>query len=184
MSGLGERCMFCSGSECSQVEHYRPKTVFPLEAMTWENFLWVCGICNQKKGHRFPPHTEPGEILINPIAEDVWAFFFIDEFGNLTQRWRQDLNRVDPRADTTVTIVGLDREALQQSRQARLVDLKQRISDSLILFARGELTVHDLRQRVDEWVAQPFQPDVADYFLRGPGNVEAPFAQLIAAMNP
>ena len=44
MSGIGQRCMFCSGSEAAQIEHFRPKALFPLEAMKWENFLWACGI--------------------------------------------------------------------------------------------------------------------------------------------
>src|SRR5258707_3521929 len=54
MTGPGERCMFCSGSESSQVEHFRPKAIYPLEAMAWENFFWICGICNQSKGDQFP----------------------------------------------------------------------------------------------------------------------------------
>lgn len=183
MSGLGERCMLCSGSECSQVEHFRPKAVFPLEAMDWENFLWVCGICNQNKGDRFPPDTEPGERIINPVTENVWEFFFIDEFGNLTPRWRLDLENIDPRADITIRVIGLDRDALQQTRQARLHDLREKAQDALRLLANGELTVDDLRQRLNDWRSQPFQPDVADYFLHGPGSTEAPFSELLARAN-
>jgi len=42
LAGPGERCMFCSGSEASDVEHFRPKAIFPEVAMTWENTLWSC----------------------------------------------------------------------------------------------------------------------------------------------
>jgi hypothetical protein len=178
MTGPGERCMFCSGSECSQVEHFRPKAVFPLQAMEWANLLWVCGICNQIKGDRFPPQTEPGEQIINPVTENVWEFFFVDEFGNLTEQWCPDLGCPNPRARNTVRILGLDRDALQQTRQSRLEDLKQKIQDALTLLARGEIDIAALRQRVDAWVLQPFQPDVADYFLRGPGRAEEPFSVL------
>jgi uncharacterized protein (TIGR02646 family) len=178
MSGPGERCMFCSGSECSQVEHFRPKAVFPLQAMEWENLLWVCGICNQIKGDRFPPDTEAGEQIINPMTENVWEFFFVDEFGNLTERWSPELGRPHPRAHATVRILGLDRDALQQTRQFRLEDLKQKTQDALTLLRRGEIDIDLLRQRVDAWMLQPFQPDVADYFLRGPGRAEEPFSKL------
>ena len=43
MSGLGWRCMYCSGSEGHQVEHWRPKSRFSLDTFTWVNLLWVCG---------------------------------------------------------------------------------------------------------------------------------------------
>lgn len=175
ISGVGQRCMFCSGSEASQVEHFRPKAVFPLDAMKWENFLWACGICNQSKSDRFPPETEPGEPIINPLEEDVWSFFFIDEFGNLTARWRPDLDDVDPRASKTIEILALDRDALQESRQLRLDDLKKRVRDSLDLFRHGHVGQKELRTRCEEWRRQPFQPDVASYFLDGPGRSDEPF---------
>lgn len=169
--------MFCSGSEASQVEHFRPKAVFPMEAMKWENFLWACGICNLNKSDRFPPETEPGEPIINPLDEDVWSFFFIDEFGNLTARWRPELGNVDPRAIKTIDILTLDRDALQETRQHRLDDLKARVLDSLELSRQGNLKQKDLQDRYSEWCKQSFQPDVASYFLEGPGRAESPFAE-------
>ena len=177
MSGPGERCMFCSGSESSQIEHFRPKAIFPALAMTWENLLWACGICNQSKRDQFPPDTQPGAPIINPIEENVWDFFFIDEFGNLTPRWRNDLNDLDPRAESTQKILGLDRQALQETRQLRLFDLKRHVKDSIKLFQRGDLTREQLRERCSEWLKQPFQPDVTDYFLNGPGCSESPFKE-------
>jgi uncharacterized protein (TIGR02646 family) len=180
MAGPGERCMFCSGSESSCVEHFQPKAVFPLMAMVWENYLWSCDICNRSKGERFPPKTEPGEQLIDPTVEDVWSFFFIDEYGNLTARWRPDLNDVDGRASITIDFLSLDRDALQESRQLRLRDLKEKAKDSLDLVATGKLTKEELRMRIESWKSQPFQPDVTDYFLNGPGKAESPFAELRA----
>lgn len=180
MSGLGGRCMFCSGSESSQVEHFRPKAVFPLEAVKWENFLWSCSICNQSKSDRFPPDTEPGEPIINPVDEDVWSFFFIDEFGNLAARWCSDTNGIDARAAKTIEILALDRDALQDTRQQRLDDLRKRVRDSLELFRQKHLGQDELRARCEEWRRQPFQPDVASYFLDGPGRQEEPFAEFCA----
>jgi uncharacterized protein (TIGR02646 family) len=183
MAGPGERCMFCSGSECSQVEHFQPKAIFPTLALVWENLLWVCGICNQFKGDRFPPDTEQGERIIDPVTENVWDFFFVDEFGNLTERWRPELDSPDPRARITVEVLGLDRDALQRTRQSRLEDLKEKVTDALTLLGRGDLTVEELRARVRTWATQPFQPDVADYFLHGPGSAEEPFSELFRILD-
>jgi hypothetical protein len=180
LSGPGERCMFCSGSESSQVEHFWPKRDFPLRAMEWQNFLWVCGICNLNKGDRFPQAPQ----VIDPLTENVWEFCFIDEYGNLSAFWRVDVNDVDPRGDITIKTIGLDRDALQQARQSRLEDLKRQINDTLILFNAGTLNVGNLQHRLANWISQPFQPDVADYFLRGPGRSEQPFAAFLAAVEP
>jgi uncharacterized protein (TIGR02646 family) len=178
MSGVGVRCMYCSGSEASNVEHFRPKAIFPERAMDWNNLLWVCGICNQKKGDHFPPDTEPGEMIINPVESNPWDYFFIDEFGNLTEIWRSDLNDIDPRAKSTMVHLGLGREALQLVRQERLQDLRSQISDSVELFTAGSVSKNELRIRIRRWKRQSYQPDVADYFLNGPGRTEEPFASL------
>jgi uncharacterized protein (TIGR02646 family) len=183
MCGIGSRCMFCSGSEASNVEHFRPKSLFPTLAMTWNNLLWICGICNQAKGDAFRTEADNVAILIDPTLEDVWDFFFVDEYGNLTARWNPGLNRIDPRAKETMDAFGLDRELLQESRLSRLNDLKQKAIDSLARLLAGELTTGDVRERVREWKGQPFQPDIADFFLAGPGSSESPFSDLLARLQ-
>jgi uncharacterized protein (TIGR02646 family) len=169
--------MYCSGSESAQVEHYRPKTTYPEQALTWENFLWICGICNQAKVNRFEAANPP----INPVDDDVWAHFFIDQFGNLTPKWDIALNDFDQRAKRTIELHNLDRQALQECRQDRLIDLRGKVEDTMARFGAGQLTIEDLEVRVLEWLEQSFQPDVADYFLAGPGasNANEPFKALL-----
>jgi hypothetical protein len=176
LAGVGGRCMLCSGSESSDVEHFKPKADYPEEAMRWENYLWSCGICNRTKGNEFPP---AGEHLINPLDENVWLFFFIDEFGLLTPLWRPELNDLDPRAKNTARVFGLGREDLQQTRQCRLRNLKRLITTAIGEHDRGEITQLGLRKLLEEWVREPYQPDVADFFLKGPGALEAPFADIL-----
>lgn len=178
ISGPGERCMFCSGSEASQVEHFRPKAVFPNEAMTWTNFLWVCGICNQHKSDHFPPATEPGGRFIDPTIENPWDFFEFDQFGNLCARWNDALDDLDPRADTMIQLLKLDRDALQQTRQDRLEALKESALDTLALLKKGEIDTNELHRRCHKWKNSSLQPDIADYFLAGPGQKEEPFRTL------
>jgi uncharacterized protein (TIGR02646 family) len=182
MSGPGERCMWCSGSEASNVDHLCPKTVFPNLALTWTNLLWSCGICNNRKGNQFPAADQGGPLL-DPTKDDAWDHFFIDEFGNLAARWNTELADLDPRALATMRVLTLDREALQQTRQHRLIDLRRKVTDSLKLHSKGELSASDLQGRLGEWLAQPFQPDVADYFLRGPGNTEEPFNKFFNVLD-
>ncbi len=50
-----------------------------------------------------------------------------------------------------------------------------------MLFNSGQIDVNELRQRRAIWLGQPFQPDVADYFLAGPGGNGQPFAAFLAA---
>lgn len=182
MCGIGSRCMFCSGSEASNVEHFRPKSLFPTLAMTWNNLLWICGICNQAKGDTFQTAANAVAMLIDPTVENVWDFFFIDEYGNFTARWNPILNCIDPRAKETINAFRLDRELLQESRLSRLKDLKEKAIDSLARLLAGELTAGDVRERVSEWIKQPFQPDVADFFLAGPGTSESPFSDLLSRL--
>lgn len=170
--------MFCSGSESSQVEHFRPKEVFPALAMTWSNFLWVCGLCNNQKGIKFPT-LDDGATLINPMEEDVWGYFFIDQFGNLSERWRPDLEAIDPRARLTVQVLALDREALQVSRRARLRNLEELARYAVQCLEAGLRSKVEVRASFEDWKTHPFQSDVADYFLVGPGREQEPFKTLI-----
>jgi len=182
LAGPGERCMFCSGSESSQVEHFRPKETFPQDAMIWPNFLWVCGLCNNSKGIKFPVLAD-GSTLINPLEEDVWEYFFIDHFGNLSERWRMDLNALDPRARMTVRTLGLDRDALQFTRRARLKNLRELVESAVQCLGAELRSKVEVRASFEEWKGQPLQSDVADYFLAGPGREEEPFKSLIEMME-
>lgn len=181
LAGPGERCMFCSGSEARDVEHYKPKAVFPLLAMTWENYLWSCTPCNRGKLNRFPPDTGPGGKFINPLDENVWDFFFIDDFGLLTPRFDPKANALNSRAVTTRDFLSLNRDALQISRKQRIENLKRDVENSMNLLNLGNLTKKAAREQIEVWKSESWQPDVADYFLNGPGRQQAPFKDFLAA---
>jgi len=178
LSGLGERCMLCSGSECSDVEHFWPKSKHPARAMIWENYLWSCTPCNRGKSNEFPLADDGCAILINPFDQNPWDFFYIDEFGNLNANWDRSTDTLNFRASETIRVVSLDRQALQESRRSRMDDLKEKVSDTCALLADKKLTVSAAKLRIATWRKQPFQPDVADYFLSGPGKAEKPFSDL------
>lgn len=176
MVGAGQRCMCCSGGEAAQVEHYRPKSIYPDSAFLWTNLLWICSVCNLSKGDDFDESCQP----INPAEENVWDYFFIDEFGNFCANWSQTSNSLNSRAVETIRLYGLDRQALQETRLARLQELKRLLDDSTVLKAQSQLSDEDLQLRVLAFHENPLQPDVADYFLNGPGCSEPLIKQFFA----
>jgi hypothetical protein len=182
MAAPAGRCMFCSGNEASDVEHYQPKSVCPGRAMTWENYIWSCGICNQKKGSRFPPDTEPGARLLNPIDDNVWKFFFIDDFGFLTPVYNRATGAQDERAVMTENLLDLNREGIRECRYSRVCDLRKQAEQLRLQFVAGLVERDAVIAAIVEWRKQPFQPDVADFFLNGPGRSEEPFKSLLSVV--
>jgi uncharacterized protein (TIGR02646 family) len=173
MAGPGGNCMWCSSNESSQVEHYRPKSQYPELAFHWENYLWACGVCNSiHKRDQFPenPHQ-----IIDPVTEDPWQHFFIDEFGMLSPRYDPVAESLDTRAVSTISVLGLVRDDLQARRRRAMKILRQSVYDALVMYRSDRLTVQDLRDRLVELRANEYHPDVSQYFLDGPGAEEEPF---------
>lgn len=177
MAGPGGNCMWCSSNESSQVEHYRPKAQYPELALHWENYLWACGVCNSiHKRDRFP--DGPNQI-IDPVSEDPWRHFFIDEFGMLSPRYDPDTEALDTRAVSTIDVVGLGRDDLHARRRGAMKKLRQSVNDALVMYRSGQLSLQDLRDRLAEFRASEHHPDVSEYFLDGPGATEEPFRTLL-----
>lgn len=177
MACEGQRCMCCSGGEAAQVEHYRPKSTYPQHVFLWENLLWICSVCNLAKANNFDEQCRP----VDPTCEDVWDYFFIDEFGNFCAAWSDETGSLNTRAVETIRLYELDRQALQETRLARWNELKRLLVDSAALKQQGQLSEEDLQQRVLEFHANPLQPNVGDYFLNGPGDSEHGVAQFFVA---
>jgi hypothetical protein len=81
---------------------------------------------------------------------------------------------------TTRDYLSLNRDAVQVSRQQRLRNLKEAVADTLNLIAAKKLTKNAARKRVETWKSESWQPDVADYFLVGPGRNESPFKEFFS----
>lgn len=180
MSGETRTCMFCDHNEPTDVEHFRPKTEFPGDTFSWANMLWICATCNRLKGSKFPPHNCVGEPMINPVVDPVWNFFLLDEFGNLIKRWDPEKDTYNGRAQSTCDYGHIDREEVQTRRSKRMKGLLRVVAQAVTDLKSESATLGDINERVTEWMAEPFQADVADYYLRGPGNVTPPFSDLLA----
>ncbi|HEU4406899.1 MAG TPA: hypothetical protein VFS43_16650 [Polyangiaceae bacterium] len=93
------RCMYCEDSAADEVEHVRPKDLYPEVVFAWANYLYACGPCNGPKNNRFQVFSarsgqivnvtrspkapvvapEPGDpLLIDPRRENPLLFMRLD----------------------------------------------------------------------------------------------------------
>jgi uncharacterized protein (TIGR02646 family) len=180
MAGVGDPCMYCDSNEAAEVDHFKPMCAFPENAFEWNNLLWVCGICNRFKGGRFPPDTQPGAEILNPLEVDPWKHFFMDELtGLLAGVWDEAMQSNDSRAESTIAIIELNRESLQERRRQRINEIKQFVRDAVTRLDASSVTVNDVERQIVELKDAPLQPDVAEYFLIGPGSEIEPFKSLL-----
>lgn len=102
MCSGARRCVYCEDSVADEVEHIRPKSLYPENCFKWENYVYACGTCNGAKNDKFAvfrnsdgvfaevnppkgsPTTQPpqGEdALINPRTEDPMNYCMLDLTG-------------------------------------------------------------------------------------------------------
>lgn len=180
LAGPGQACMFCSSNESSDIDHLKPKSVFPGQTFDWENLLWVCAVCNRYKGDRYPPITEPGPEILDPAGVNPWDHLFIDRVtGLLVGVWRIEINAPDERAESTIRIVNLNREALQERRLARVKQLVKFARESLRRMKARPADRSKIRGEIRRFLRDPIHPDVTQYFLDGPGGRIEPFRSLL-----
>lgn len=138
MSAGGRRCHYCEDSMADEVEHFRPKNVYPDKTFVWENYLYSCGPCNGPKGDQFaifeastgnhvdltPPPVRPGKtpaprtspppgeaLLINPREENPLDFIFLDLLNQsyAFEPWEDDPdNPAYQRAAYTIQVLRLN----------------------------------------------------------------------------
>jgi len=133
------RCMYCEDSVADEVEHFRPKDLYPEVVFAWKNFLYACGPCNRKKNNRFividdtgafvdatRPHKAPvvrpasgDAALLDPRRENPLAYLMLDlretfEFTPIADAGTEDYER----ARYTIEVLGLnDRDYLVKARR-------------------------------------------------------------------
>lgn len=145
MCAGARRCAYCEDSMADEVEHIRPKDLYPGEVFGWPNYLYACGPCNSPKGNgwavfvgggqeyrevgRRPraPVTPPpagDDVLIDPRREDALQFMMLDlqetfRFSPIAQRG----TRAYARATYTIKLLHLnDRDVLPRARREAFVD--------------------------------------------------------------
>ncbi|MEQ8964821.1 MAG: hypothetical protein RID91_03255 [Azospirillaceae bacterium] len=154
MCAGAQRCVYCEDSVGDEVEHIKPKDLYPEDVFRWPNYVYACGRCNGGKNNKFAVITPTGRRLvvtrprgapvtppaagrpafIDPRAEDPMDFLSIDLLGTFLVLPREDLpaEAVD-RAEFTIDTLNLNRDLLLEARRnafggyrARLVEYRAR----------------------------------------------------------
>lgn len=180
-----DKCCFCEAKlshiSYGDVEHYRPKGGYkqtPADALqqpgyywlpyTWENLLLSCTLCNQQyKKNLFPVQnpanrasshthdiTQEEPLLINPTLVNPQDYIgFREEVpyainGNVHGK-------------TTIAVLGLDREALNENRRSQLAELKI-LLDVVVLASQpkraNDLEFQELAKQVVQQIGQRVLP--------------------------
>lgn len=147
-SGNG-RCVYCEDSLADEIEHMRPKDLFPGQAYDWANYVLACGPCNGPKNNHFavlssdltliditrkrgapvvPPATGL-HALIDPRTEDPLHLLWLD-----FRTWRYVPNTDDEtsadwkRADYTINVLRLNqRDDLVRGRKSAYTNYLSRL---------------------------------------------------------
>lgn len=89
------RCMYCEDSAADEVEHVRPKNLYPEFTFVWENFVYACGTCNGPKGNRFAVVDQHGEKTLHTA-------------NNWDARRNETPALIDPRSENPLAYLELE----------------------------------------------------------------------------
>lgn len=158
MAGDLVRCAYCEDSCADEIEHVRPKDFFPDQTFVWENYVFSCGPCNSGKRNQYPVNVA-GNVLelhqhrkthgfvrppsglclfIDPRKEDPLQFLWLDILAGtfMILPLDEDDAEISSRADSTISILRLNREMLRKARENayggyrdRLAQLARRIDE-------------------------------------------------------
>lgn len=152
MCAGAQRCCWCEDSAGTDIEHIRPKSLYPERTFRWENYLLACAGCNRHKGSRFAvlagesvvdvsrrrgdpiiPPARGAAVLVDPRAEDPLDYFALEIVDTFLFLACEGLGRTDERrAEYTIDLLDLNREHLRVARReaygtyrARLVEYRK-----------------------------------------------------------
>ena len=125
------RCCYCEDSVADEVEHIKPKDLYPEVVFAWENYLYACGRCNGPKNNGFAvfatddgrvvdvrrargapvlPPTPGAAVLIDPRWEDPLEYMELDLLDTFVMVPLDDADSPrHQRAAYTIELLGLNR---------------------------------------------------------------------------
>lgn len=176
ITGPRSRCMYCEDSRGTDVDHFRPQSLYRDQVFRWLNFLWVCANCNRCKLHRFPCDAAGNPLLLDPTVDDPWDHLFFDpDTAELAARWDIASGEENPRGKAVLeTLSPLRHQAVTEGRLRTLRALRR----TLQAFQRDTSTSERSEEAVQDLLAGI--EDAADYgiavwFFLHDGRDEEPF---------
>lgn len=168
MCASPHRCGWCEDSEAGQIDHIRPKALFPEYTFVWENYLGACGVCNNRKGNRFAILAPNGLVditrqrdepvvrppagpsaLIDPRVEDPLTLLELEARRTFRLQPRYGLPKHGrERATYTAALLSLNREALVSARRRVFADNRELLANYRDLRESGSDTARMERLKV------------------------------------
>jgi uncharacterized protein (TIGR02646 family) len=152
MCSGARRCGYCEDSVADEVEHIKPKDLYPEVVFVWENYLYSCGPCNGPKNNQFAvlndatgelidvtrktgmpvkPPEKGNPALINPREENPFDFIELDLLGTFYfLPIAKEGSKQFIRADYTIKVLRLnDRDYLQVARGEAFSSYRARLTE-------------------------------------------------------
>lgn len=144
------RCGYCEDSYADEIEHIRPKDIYPEQVFVWKNYLYSCGPCNGPKNNNFKifdvktghlldvsrqkdapivPPAKGDQVLIDPRIENPLHYMTLDLLGTFFfLEIAEPGTREYIRANYTIRILRLnDRDMLVKARHSAFDSYKARL---------------------------------------------------------
>jgi uncharacterized protein (TIGR02646 family) len=164
MCSGARRCVYCEDSCADEVEHIKPKDLYPDSVFLWENYVYACGPCNGPKNNKFSVFAENGgqlidvtrkpkspvlepergaPALINPRWEDPLKFMQLDLLGTfIFLPLKKPGSRDYERAQYTIELLRLnDREVLIEARHEAFDSYRARLQEYIHRRDKGNSAV-------------------------------------------
>lgn len=179
MCSGAQRCAYCEDSVADEVEHIKPKDLYPESVFVWENYLYACGPCNGPKNNQFAvfssmaeqftdvtrgrkalvvPPEEGDPVLINPRIENPLDFLYLDLVDTFYFLPRLGLDtKKQKRADYTIDILRLNaKDYLVEARAEAFGSYRARLSEYISDKASGVKGTHlDKRVKAQQRMQHP-----------------------------
>jgi uncharacterized protein (TIGR02646 family) len=114
-----EKCAFCESKPGEtgypEIDHFKPKSLYPLNGFDWDNLLPVCRKCNVQKGK----HDTVTEPIIDPYKDDPELAFEYDGF-----EIKAKVGSMKTIAQKTIDVCRLNELRLLKQRSEILVSLR------------------------------------------------------------
>ncbi len=130
MCSGARRCCYCEDSCADEIEHVRPKSLYPERVFVWENYLYACGPCNGPKNNRYAVFVGKRKRLV-PRSENPLDYMELDLLETFRFVPTAEEGTVDYlRADYTIKVLRLnDRDVLPEARRCAFGSYRARLHE-------------------------------------------------------
>ncbi len=139
------KCCYCerkvgNGSVDMHVDHFKPKSLYPNEVVSWNNLMPSCPDCNRNKSN----HDTVAEPIVNPCEDDPRKYFYLKDF-----RYKAFDTARNSKANITIDVLRLNDLSKKCITRFQVTsEILEKLSN-INIFAKENMTVlnTDVRKR-------------------------------------